>query len=68
MELKEIAGDRDLYDAMKQQKRKQKKIDGQAANRGKVSVKKNIFDFLNQKLLSMSLLRKINSQHLFLLI
>ena len=48
MELKEIAGDRDLYDAMKAQKRKQKQIDDQAAGRAKV--KKNVFDFLNHKL------------------
>ena len=48
MELKELAGDKDLYDAMKAQKRKQKLIDRQAAKAG--IEKKSVFDFINKKL------------------
>ena len=53
MELKEIAGDRNLYDAMKKHRRKQKSIDSAAA-RGYVIKKSQlaepVFDFINVKL------------------
>ena len=52
MELKEKAGDRDLYDVMKKQRRKQKKINNSAA-KGYTKVKPDsheVFDFINAKL------------------
>ena len=51
MELKERAGDRDLYDVMKKQKRKQQKVDDKAAVGYDKEVKKvNVFEFINKKL------------------
>ena len=48
MELKEVAGNRDLYDVMKKQKRKQKKVDAKASQN--YEEKTNVFDFINKKL------------------
>ena len=50
MELKELAGNRDLYDVMKKQKRKQKKIDENAAKQYEQKKKINVFEFINKKL------------------
>ena len=49
MELKEIAGDRDLYDVMKKQKKKHKT--GAKTSKGKDRPKcGSVFDFINKKL------------------
>ena len=48
-----LAGDRDLYDVMKRQKKTQKKVDekaGSSYNKVKIEDKKNVFDFINKKL------------------
>ena len=50
MELKELAGNRDLYDVMKKQKRKQKKIDANASKSYQKKKKVNVFEFINKKL------------------
>jgi len=57
MELKQLAGDRDLYDVMRRQRRRQKVIDARAA-KGYTSDKTQphsqssgyVFDFINHKL------------------
>ena len=52
MELKERAGDQDLYDVMKQQGRKQHKIDNKVSHEYKKDTAKkiNVFEFINKKL------------------
>lgn len=52
MELKEKAGDRDLYDVMKRQKRRQKQTDKKAAAEyNKVKPEAHcVFNFINKKL------------------
>lgn len=50
MELKELAGDQDLYDVMKKQKRKQKQIESKAADGYKKEDMPNLFDIINKKL------------------
>ena len=50
MELKARAGDRDLYDVMKKQKRRQKKIDAKAEASYNKEERTSVFDFINSKL------------------
>jgi len=51
MELKQIAGDQDLYDVLKKQKRKQKKVEKAAAESYEKNVNKHtVFDFINKKI------------------
>jgi uncharacterized membrane protein YkoI len=53
MELKAIAGDRDLYDIMKKQRKKQKTVDAAAAEhyaKKKALSSAPVFDFINVKL------------------
>ena len=50
MELKEIAGNQDLFDAMKKMKRKAKKQEKQNANTYNKIPAANVFDFINKKL------------------
>ncbi|KAK3088218.1 hypothetical protein FSP39_016287 [Pinctada imbricata] len=50
MELKEIAGDQDLFDAMKKQKRKAKKQEQKNEAAYKNIPRANVFDFINKKL------------------
>ena len=51
MELKAVAGDQDLYDVLKKQKRKQKQQDAKAANQyRKDGEKVSVFDIINKKL------------------
>ena len=51
MELKAIAGDRDLYDVLKKQKQKQKKVETKAANQYKKETERiSVFDIINKKL------------------
>jgi hypothetical protein len=53
MELKAIAGDRDLYDIMKRQRKKQKVVDAAAAKEYAVKKAQSsapVFDFINVKL------------------
>ena len=53
MELKEQAGDKDLYDVLKKKKKTQKKNDTKSAKTYasmKAKEKVNVFDFINKKL------------------
>ncbi|XP_067662235.1 zinc finger CCCH-type with G patch domain-containing protein-like isoform X2 [Haliotis asinina] len=52
MELKEIAGDQDLFDALKKLKRKKRKEERKAASSNPVvrDTPPNVFDFINKKL------------------
>ena len=54
MELKAIAGDRDLYDVLKKQKKKQAQQEKKASvtyTKSKMAASKiNVFDFINKKL------------------
>ena len=55
MELKQLAGDRDLYDVMRRQKRRQKVVDANAAKAYSSSTAKSqssgyVFDIINHKL------------------
>ncbi len=53
MELKEQAGDKDLYDVLKKKKKIQKKTDAKSAKNYasmKAKEKINVFDFINKKL------------------
>ena len=50
MELKEQAGDKDLYDIMKKRKHKQKKIDDKAAKDYQMPKGLNVFEVINKKL------------------
>jgi len=55
MELKQLAGDRDLYDVMRRQKRRQKVVDANAAkayssSRVKSQSSGYVFDIINHKL------------------
>ena len=49
MELKDVAGNRDLYDVMSKQKKKQKKIDAKVA-KNYHQEKSDVFGFINNKL------------------
>jgi len=55
MELKQLAGDRDLYDVMRRQRRRQKHVDASAANTYKTGKDHSqssgyVFDIINRKL------------------
>lgn len=50
MKLKELSGDRDLYDVMKKSKKKKRKEDMKNAANYKKKEKANVFDFLNKKI------------------
>jgi len=55
MELKQLAGDRDLYDVMRRQRRRQKHIDTKAAkaytsDRAQSQSSGFVFDIINRKL------------------
>jgi len=53
MELKALAGDRDLYDVSRKQRRKQASVDAAAANgyvAKKIQFSTPVFDFINVKL------------------
>jgi len=55
MELKQLAGDRDLYDAMRRQRRRQKVVDARAAKAYKSHEARSqssgyVFDIINRKL------------------
>ena len=53
MELKAIAGDRNLYDVLRKQRRKQKAVDAAAADgytAKKAQLSTPVFDFINVKL------------------
>ena len=53
MELKEQAGDKDLYDVMKKKRKHQRKAEKSTANpyvSKKSSEQINVFDFINKKL------------------
>jgi hypothetical protein len=53
MELKAVAGDRDLYDVLKKQRRKQKTVNAAAAKEYAVKKARSsapVFDFINVKL------------------
>ena len=55
MELKELAGDRDLYDVLRRQRRRQKVVDAKAAkaymsDREKAQSSGYVFDIINRKL------------------
>ncbi len=53
MELKELAGDRDLYDVLKKKQKKQQKVEKTAAKKyvAKTAAERvNVFDFINKKL------------------
>jgi len=57
MELKQLAGDRDLYDVMRRQKRRQKVIDAKTAkayktDRAQTQSSGYVFDIINRKLSS----------------
>jgi len=57
MELKQLAGDRDLYDVMRRQKRRQMVVDARAAKAYTSSTAKSqssgyVFDIINHKLSS----------------
>ena len=50
MRLKEIAGDRDMFDALKKQEKKMKK-DNEKREKNYIRAEKpNVFDFINKKL------------------
>ena len=53
MELKERAGDKDLYDVMKKKQKRQRKTEKSMAKQyavKKSSAQMNVFDFINKKL------------------
>ena len=53
MELKAISGDRDLYDVLKKQKKRQKKMEKKACEtyvKSKMAPSDSTFDFINKKL------------------
>lgn len=57
MELKQLAGNRNLYDVMRQQKRRQKVVDAKAAkayktDRAQAQSSGYVFDIINRKLSS----------------
>ena len=50
MELKERAGDQDLFDVLKKKRKKQKKLEQKVANAEKKVKPPNVFEFLNKKI------------------
>ena len=50
MRLKEIAGNRDMFDVLKKQERKIKKENEKREKGYTKTVKPNVFDFINKKL------------------